>query len=128
MDLGKIARQFEKGEKENNRPRRKVRETHGTTREVQRSGQNCQAIREWKEGGRQTTEKGNLKHVGQHMRSKDPGKISRQFEKGEKEDERLRRRVTETRGQHVRSKDPSKIARQFEKGDKEGGGPRRKVT
>ncbi len=29
-----------------------------------------------------------------HVRSKDPGKIARQFEKGDKEDDRPRRKVT----------------------------------
>jgi hypothetical protein len=34
------------------------------------------------------------KHVGKHVSSKDPGKIARQFEKGEKKDDRPRKKVT----------------------------------
>ncbi len=63
------------------------------------------------------------------MRSKDPGKIARQFEKGDKEDDRPRRKVTVTRGEtHMRSMDPGKIARQFEKVEKKDDRPLRKVT
>ncbi len=47
IDPGKIARLFEKGDKE--------------------------------EGGSQTTEKGNLKQVGHHLRSMDHGHIEKKF-------------------------------------------------